>query len=200
MPDQYFQGTPGRGGPLSDCRGPQRFINTCDDSAAASTSGAAPASPAISARVDRRQESRLSMKDMDTIPINLIAGASSYGNNAAWMCRCDYPLPLIGTTRPGQTDRDCPACGAVYRVIGEKNSNPTRVEQIKVGSRNPATASGRGCVKRDVLGGSSGPAVLCGSSTAAPRAVNSREAEEVLRIGSAAAAVMRRLPDCGGGP
>ena len=75
------------------------------------------------------------MKDMDTIPINLIAGASSYGNNAAWMCRCDYPLPLIGTTRPGQTDRDCPACGAVYRVIGEKNSNPTRVEQIKVGSR-----------------------------------------------------------------
>ena len=53
-------------------------------------------------------------------------------------------------------------------------------------------ADGRGCVKRDVL------VVPRGSPSSAGR--RSRGAEEVLRIGSAAAAVMRRLPDCGGGP
>lgn len=81
------------------------------------------------------------MKEMNTIPINLILGASSYGNNAAWMCPCGYTLPLIGTTRPGQTDRDCPACGAMYRVIGEKNRRPSGIEQIRVGSRTEIHAN-----------------------------------------------------------
>ena len=94
------------------------------------------------------------MKDMNTIPLAVMQrpekvqpgrsfrparevvrdGASAYGNNAAWNCRCGFRLPLIATTRPGQTDRTCPKCGAVYRVIGENNGTPVGIEQIEFGS------------------------------------------------------------------
>lgn len=94
------------------------------------------------------------MKDMTTIPLAVTHrpeqvrpgsgfprarevardGASAYGNNAAWNCRCGFHLPLIATTRPGQTDRTCPKCRAVYRVIGANNGTPVQIEQIEFGS------------------------------------------------------------------
>lgn len=47
----------------------------------------------------------------------LVLVATQEGNNCAWMCLCGCTLPLMGTTRKGAGDTECPACDRKYRVL-----------------------------------------------------------------------------------
>jgi len=40
--------------------------------------------------------------------------ARTTGNNAAWLCRCGDPLPLVATLFPKRKSSQCPSCGATF--------------------------------------------------------------------------------------
>jgi hypothetical protein len=53
--------------------------------------------------------------------------AVATGNNAAWICICRRPMPLIGRSGPakGVTEKStvyCPDCGRRYFVVPEDES------------------------------------------------------------------------------
>jgi len=45
-----------------------------------------------------------------------IGHAVATGNNAAWLCRCGYARPLLGTTFNKNNSVYCPACSREYQV------------------------------------------------------------------------------------
>jgi hypothetical protein len=43
------------------------------------------------------------------------------GNNAAWMCACDDPIPLLGTLFPPNSQTVCPTCNRRYTLDAGAN-------------------------------------------------------------------------------
>lgn len=85
------------------------------------------------------------------IPVVFLVGAGQTGvrtgNNAAWLCRCDRTLPLVGYSdgRDSKSEASrvrCPRCDRVYRVVAPSLKKvPTRVEEINPNGRvDEATA------------------------------------------------------------
>lgn len=67
---------------------------------------------------------------LKTIPVKFSTGqagtARATGNNAAWMCRCGDPLPLVGTLFPERRSTKCPTCGKTFIV----RPGMTSVDQV----------------------------------------------------------------------
>lgn len=75
------------------------------------------------------------------IPLRLASGeqktAIATGNNAAWLCVCDSPLPLLGRTGAVKgvaenTQIDCPACGRHYFVVPDGYDQAAAREVIEI--------------------------------------------------------------------
>lgn len=77
------------------------------------------------------------------IPIEFADGTTSTvyrtGNNAAWICACGHPTPLLGYSDAIDADGDassivCPAdgCGRRYRVVAPGLKQvPTHVAELR---------------------------------------------------------------------
>lgn len=81
------------------------------------------------------------------IPLQLSDGpaceAVAVGNNAAWLCPCGRPLPLLGRThdRPGEAPANyrvvCPGCNRQYIIDPADDSPQGRAVQVReLASRN----------------------------------------------------------------
>ena len=74
------------------------------------------------------------------IPVRFKHGQSAEGvrtgNNAAWLCSCARPLPLIGYSDEIDSDKDysrviCPDCHRVFWVVAESlKKAPTHVAEV----------------------------------------------------------------------
>ena len=75
------------------------------------------------------------------IPLQLKDGAAreavAVGNNAAWLCPCGRPLPLLGRThdRPGEAPANyrvvCPSCNRQYIIDPADESPQGRAVQVR---------------------------------------------------------------------
>jgi len=64
------------------------------------------------------------MQRQNTVELILLDGskrlAAATGNNAAWACPCERPLPLVGRSDPSDSGTvECPQCARKYRVVPE---------------------------------------------------------------------------------
>jgi len=65
------------------------------------------------------------------------AVAGSTGNNAAWLCVCHRPIPLVGYSDSEEPVSpasivECPKCARRYRVIAPALKKvPTRILEIR---------------------------------------------------------------------
>jgi len=75
---------------------------------------------------------------LSTVPVTFLSGNSAFagaeGNNAAWICECGEPIPLLGRCY-FQFGHDChtvcPACSRTYRVLPDPNKRATAVQEIR---------------------------------------------------------------------
>ena len=73
---------------------------------------------------------------LGSVPLTLKNGqqldATQEGNNCAWNCICGQQSPLLGTTRPGALDTECPGCKRTYRVLPSPHNGDkaTGVQEI----------------------------------------------------------------------
>lgn len=81
--------------------------------------------------------------NLRTIDVLLTNGqtmqARAEGNNAAWCCPCGESLPLIGTTRHGAGDTQCPHCKRVFRTIPESDKKGARAVEVREIAAGSAT-------------------------------------------------------------
>lgn len=80
------------------------------------------------------------MQKQHEIMIHYLDGSQgvciSTGNNAAWNCKCERELPLIGYSDEIGSKREsskieCPNCKRIYRVVAPGLKKvPTHVEQL----------------------------------------------------------------------
>ena len=73
-----------------------------------------------------------------TVPVQFLSGnksiAGAEGNNAAWICECGEPIPLLGRCyfQFGHACHTiCPVCSRKYRVHGDANKRASSVEEFQ---------------------------------------------------------------------
>ena len=65
------------------------------------------------------------------------AVAASTGNNAAWLCICHRPVPLLGFSDDAKQTSlaaivECPKCGRKYRVMAPGTKKvPTGIVELR---------------------------------------------------------------------
>ncbi len=79
----------------------------------------------------------------EEIPIRFLDGSEATihrsGNNAAWICACGYPIPILGYSDVINSEKDytivaCPSqsCNRRYRVVAPGFKGvPTHVSEIQ---------------------------------------------------------------------
>jgi len=80
---------------------------------------------------------------LTVVPVNFLSGkpgkARAERNNAAWICRCDDSVPLVGRCYYQFDDTcytECSTCGRKFRVLGRRLSptggrKTTRVDEFE---------------------------------------------------------------------
>src|SRR5687767_13596607 len=81
-----------------------------------------------------RQPKPKRLPQFRTIDLRLLDSSSSsatgLGNNAAWLCPCGHPLPLIASLAIAR-EVACPGCSRHYRVTADSDNRSGSVEEVE---------------------------------------------------------------------
>ncbi len=75
---------------------------------------------------------------LSEIPVRFLVGhqgsARAEGNNAAWLCACGDPLPLVGRCYfqfGHECHTICPSCNRTFRVARDERKRAIGVDEIQ---------------------------------------------------------------------